>query len=90
MTSRVCVGEHVELASLLARHGSCDVNVQESQTGRTPLHWAVELGNGDLVRMLIQRGADLNVADKDWYTPFLLALDRGHKDFVTYMLATNR
>ncbi|XP_039303113.1 serine/threonine-protein phosphatase 6 regulatory ankyrin repeat subunit B-like isoform X2 [Solenopsis invicta] len=41
--------------------------------GRTPLHYAVENNHADVVRILVERGADVNVEDEDRITPLLLA-----------------
>ncbi len=38
-------------------------------SGRTPLHWAAEAGDFDVVRLLIGAGADINAAADDGTTP---------------------
>ena len=37
--------------------------------GRTPLHWAAEAGESDVVQLLVAAGADLNAAAEDGVTP---------------------
>jgi len=41
--------------------------------GRTPLHQAVKNNHADVVRILIEGGADANVQDDHNITPLLLA-----------------
>ena len=48
--------------------------------GYTPLHYAALVGNGPLVRTLIEAGADVNAQSAKGYTPLGLAVwaDHGH------------
>jgi len=41
---------------------SIDINVQES-SGTTVLHWAVRRWYIDLARLVLERGADINIQD---------------------------
>lgn len=41
--------------------------------GRTPLHIATKYGYADLVKLLIENGANVNVEDDKRITPLLLA-----------------
>jgi RNA polymerase sigma factor (sigma-70 family) len=50
------------------------INVNEKDAGeRTLLHWAVENGHEDAVRLLLQNGADPGLTDKSGQTPVQLA-----------------
>lgn len=42
--------------------------------GQTPLHLAVELGNLEAARLLLEHGADLNAPDRQGVTPLRLAV----------------
>ena len=67
---------HPELVSILVRKGA-DVNVRDS-LGRTPLHYASELGQDDNLEMLLNHGSDPNVKDSELKkTPLLLAIENG-------------
>ena len=52
-----------------------DVNVVDEVTGRTPLHFAVELGElgAEIVEFLIRSGGQLDVLDGSGLTPIHLA-----------------
>ncbi|KAM0237912.1 hypothetical protein ACHAP5_008810 [Fusarium lateritium] len=44
----------------------------------TALHLAVEVGNLDIVRILISNGADVNAPDTEYETPLMVAAAHGH------------
>jgi ankyrin repeat protein len=48
---------------MLTKSGA-DVTVNDSFTGKTPLHLAVEKANIQAVRLLLEHGADVNVRDE--------------------------
>jgi ankyrin repeat protein len=45
----------------------------------TPLGFAARWGRRDLVRLLLDHGADPNVAGADWATPLAWAEKKGHR-----------
>jgi ankyrin repeat protein len=59
-------GSHTCTRLLL--EGGAKVDMRDG-SGRTPLHWAAEAGNFDVVRLLVGAGADMNVAAEDGATP---------------------
>ena len=64
--------------SILVKKGA-DVNVRDT-LGRTPLHYASELGQDDNLEMLLNHGADPNVMDTETKkSPLLLAIENGQK-----------
>src|SRR5215831_4634408 len=81
---------NMELMEMLLQHGA-DVNAQVSGTltysmrvsrapsaneGKTALHLAAETGKTDLVRYLLQKGANTEITDADGKKPFdLMAAD---------------
>ena len=67
----------LEAARLLIDCG-IDVN-QRGDLGRTPLHEACSLGHKDMIRLLVEHGADL-YAQTEGDTPFGLARLTGHDD----------
>ncbi len=62
---------------------STDVNAQTSDgTYRTPLHITMEFNRVDVVRVLLEHGA--NVGAKDWQgrTPLQIASERGYDEIM--------
>ena len=74
-------------ASLFLRYGT-KVNVQVND-GKTPLHWAVILGNENLVRLLLQHNADVNIQDTGGYTPLHQLVKEGNTNLVRLLLEHN-
>ena len=59
-------------------HERADVNRQARYTKNTPLHWAARNNNTEVTRMLIDKGADVNLQNYDNKTPLDVA-DKGSK-----------
>jgi ankyrin repeat protein len=57
------------------------VNTKDKM-GYTPLHWAVSEGNTPMVKLLLSRGADANVAENFGYTPLKMATKANHLDII--------
>lgn len=47
---------------------------------RSYLHWASAAGDLEIVRLLLERGSDMNLADEHGATPLFYALERGKGD----------
>jgi ankyrin repeat protein len=54
--------------------------------GFTPLLFAAQYGSADVVRVLADRGADLNLPDPDGLTPMMMAIVNGHYDTAAVLL----
>ncbi|CAL4104166.1 unnamed protein product [Meganyctiphanes norvegica] len=52
----------------------------------TPIYIASQNNHLDILRVLIQAGADVNTARKDGWTPLIIACDRGHTEAVQALL----
>ncbi len=50
----------------------------KDETGRTPLHWACRGVHVDVVKYLVERGADVNAQDRSSITPLHSVASRGH------------
>ena len=53
------------------------VNAKETQLGQTALLWAVAEKHPDVVRALIEHGADIQIRTKNGFTPLLFAAQQG-------------
>ncbi|RYP56140.1 hypothetical protein DL771_012085 [Monosporascus sp. 5C6A] len=61
----------------------------ERHGGQMSLRWAVETGDVEMVKLLLDRGADVAVTNQDGWTPLIAASKKGHIDVVRLLLATN-
>jgi hypothetical protein len=57
-----------------------------TDTFETPLMWAVRLGHTDLVRFLLDRGAELEERGEEGESPLMRAASYGHRDIVRLLL----
>ncbi|KAI0375287.1 ankyrin [Pilatotrama ljubarskyi] len=81
-------GDVQGLLSYLQRHPEVDVNARD-ENGYTALHLAADRGHADMVRVLLERGADRGVKDEDEYTAKELAEIAGH-DEIVHLLSDTR
>lgn len=57
------------------------------QAGQTALMLAVSHGRLDMVKMLLEAGADVNIQDEDGSTALMCACEHGHTDIVKILLS---
>lgn len=72
--AKMLISEHVNLIS------------RKDNYGRTPLSWAVHRGHRDMVELLVDYGARVNVKDRSKLTALHIAITGQHKDIVTVLL----
>lgn len=58
----------IDLAINLLENGKFDLNKQDQQ-GRTLLHYTSCRGQHDMIELLLEKGADPNIKDKNGNTP---------------------
>lgn len=63
-----------------------DVNTKRNEDGYTLLHYAAELGNTDLAKFLITKGASLNVPMKNGTTPLATAISFSKNEIIRLLL----
>lgn len=63
-----------------------DVNIRATQHGQTALMLAVSHGRLDMVQLLVESGADLNIRDEDGSTALMCAAEHGQTDTVKYLI----
>ncbi len=56
------------------------------ENGRTPLNLSAEIGNKEIARALIDRGADIDLSDSEYRSPMHHAAARGDADMVRLLL----
>ncbi|XP_037044610.1 uncharacterized protein LOC119080396 isoform X1 [Bradysia coprophila] len=64
-----------------------DVNIRAKKHNQTALMLAVSHGNLDMVQMLLDAGADINIQDEDGSTALMCAAEHGRIDIVKLLLA---
>jgi uncharacterized protein len=71
-------------AVLLLRHGA-QINLIDEEYQSTPLGYAAHFGRVDMVRLLLDHGADVTSAGAPWATPLAWAHRRGYKEIETML-----
>ncbi|KAB8074427.1 hypothetical protein BDV29DRAFT_123411 [Aspergillus leporis] len=72
--AKLLISEYVRLIS------------RKDNYGRTPLSWAVNRGHRDMVELLVDHGARVNVKDRSRLTALHIAVTGQHKDIVSVLL----
>jgi len=69
--------------------GNCKevLNWQDHQFGQCGLWWLCMHGNVELVKLLISKGADVNLCDRDGWSPLSVAAFYGHAEVIKELLA---
>lgn len=80
-------GDLKSLEALL--DGGTDVDAEDEQ-GWTALSWAAGQGHADLVRLLLERGADPIHAGRDQRTPLMIARAAGRRDAAELLRAAEQ
>jgi ankyrin repeat protein len=62
----------IETITLILENKQVDINHRD-ELGRTALHYAIEKKNVEIVRCLVEKGADPTIHDHTGYTPFHFA-----------------
>lgn len=75
-----------ELVELLLSKNA-DVNACPERDRRTALHTAAYKGHNDIARLLLRRGANVHVVDKDGKAPIDYAAQRGNSEIVSMLKA---
>ena len=76
------LGGRLEMAKLLVNAGA----PVGGGSGWQPLHYAAFSGASDIVRFLIERGADKNAVAPNGYTPLMLAVRNGSAEAARVLL----
>ena len=78
-------GLHSIVESLIAEHPQ-DVNTQSFDRDETPLAIACRFGHTEAARVLLDRGADTTIRDKENWSPLERASENGHLEVIRLLL----
>jgi ankyrin repeat protein len=78
------LGNNAFIAFILNSGGASGINMQDIE-GETALIKAVEFGDLAIIKLLVERGADVNKADKNNRTPILIAQYKKMPEIVQYL-----
>jgi ankyrin repeat protein len=67
----------IEKATLLLKHGA-NINPVDEEYQSTPLGMAARWGHIEMVKFLLEQGADPNKSGAAWATPLAWAIKKGH------------
>jgi len=73
-------------SSLMCEAATMDDLNSTDHKGNTPLIWAASEGREDIIRLLVDSGANVNVQNFDGVTPLHLAAERGDVDMVMCLI----
>jgi ankyrin repeat protein len=80
-------GGHVEEVARLLDANPHLMEAREEEEHRTPLLVAAIYGRTDVVRLLLERGADINAGDDSDITALQYAAEEGHEEVVSILLS---
>lgn len=76
---------HIPMVRLLAKNGQANLNLQDL-AGQTPIFYAVDRNQPEMLRTLISLGADINAQDLKGKTPLMLAIEKDYRDCFNLLL----
>lgn len=82
-------GGHLEALKWLAEHSESPKDAlthSKRQYGRSPIHWAAQMGHSEIVQYLIEQGANVDEIDDEKYSVLDFAAYSGNPDVVKILL----
>jgi curved DNA-binding protein CbpA/tetratricopeptide (TPR) repeat protein len=85
--SKACVGGNVDVVKHLLQYGaSVNAKMTEEEDELCPLHFACRYGRAEVVKMLIDEGAEIDSIDSTGRTPLFHAAETNHSECVELLL----
>ncbi|KAI8853709.1 putative 26S proteasome non-ATPase regulatory subunit [Chytridium lagenaria] len=84
--ARAAAKGNTAIIKMLLEQPKVDIDA-EDRSGNTPLHMAVDMGNGESALTLIQAGADVTIVNKDEQTPLDMGQDKNVREFLRRAVA---
>ncbi len=75
-----------EAVEILLELGPNEIDINDEECGVTPLHLASSIGYIDIIRMLLEKGADINAQDNYGQTPLYYASGQNNVEIVRMLL----
>lgn len=72
--------EKVKKVALFLLENGADSNGSQNGIYATPLHQAVHQNDAEMVKALLEHGADASIKDGDGLTAYAIAVERGNKE----------
>lgn len=80
------LGGHYEICKFLLESKTLRLDFVDPKTGHVPLTAACSVGRSDIVRLLIECGAPINVKNRNKVSSLACAILEGHSDVVQHLL----
>lgn len=77
---------HLETVEILLLNKKCDINLEQKETGRTPIFTAAFDGEVPIFQALIEANADFKKPDDAGLTPLHVACAGGHSEIVKRLI----
>jgi len=85
-TWAVKTGDLKNVKEAIEKQGVSPNYVEASVNKRTPLHWASDYGQVEVIEYLLSKGANIEAKDNFGITPLLAAVYEGHENAVKTLL----
>lgn len=77
--------KNINMVKLLLSNEKTEIN-KRTKDGKTALHYAVEAGRLDVVKLLIENGAKIDIKDKKGYNPLRIAKKLNNIEIEQYLI----
>lgn len=81
-----CENGYADVVGILLNAGANPDAKSAGASGYTPLHRAIQKNNIEIIRLLLNRNANLNVTDDSGQTPLMLACELNNTNLVSFFL----